>query len=453
MKCETISDLMSAYIDKDLNDIEKTAFEKHIAQCSECREEYELLLEMVLECNRIEEAELPEGFRQELHEKLTAEKAKKTGFINKISKSKWKMAAGLVAAVLVVAIGIGSSNLLDNGGLNMAKGETGTAEYSLAAPAAPEPAAEGRAAEPGSFGKAKQAPDLNFTTDSDNGGAVGAPPAISSVEPTTKSEVNITFDESLAAQTAPADTYAAQDNARKVIKSGYLSLKVKDVNSAVGEIKALTNTRGGFVENSQVDNYTINQVADARTGKITGESTVTQANMSIRIPKDVFDEAMNTIKAMGKLVSENVNGSDVTTAYRDTNARVDNLKIQEKRLQELMTKTGKVSELIQVENELNRIRTDIEIQTGQLRQWDNLVALSTIQINLTEAKDEEFKKVDVPNLWNDAYNGFISAVNNVLKGLETLFILAATSIPYLLSAAILALIGLFGYRRYKKNKK
>lgn len=447
MTCEAIKNLMSAYIDKDLNDIEKTAFEKHIAQCGECREEYKLLLEMVLECNSIEEAELPENFREELHEKLTAEKAKKTGFINRIGKNKWKAAAGLVAAVLVVAIGIGSSNLLNSGRLNMAKGESGVAEYDQMAPAAPEAAAENRTAEPS---LSKAAPDLNFTID--NGGAVGAPPAVTKAEG-AKTEMKITFDESLTAQTAPAATYEDRDSERKVIKSGYLSLKVKDVNSAVSEIKALANMRGGFVENSQVDNYTVNQVADAATGKITGESTVTQANMSIRIPEAIFDEAMNTIKSMGKLVSENVNGSDITTAYRDTNARVENLKIQEKRLQELMAKTDKVSELMQVENELNRIRTDIEIQTGQLKQWDNLVALSTIQINLTEVKEEELKKVDVPNLWDEAYKGFISAINNVIKGLEALFILTVTSIPYLLSAAVLALIGLFGYKKYKKNKK
>ncbi len=450
MKCDAIRNLMSAYIDKDLNDIEKTAFEKHLAQCSECREEYELLLELVLECNNVEDVELPEGFREELHERLAAEKANKAGFINRIGKNRWKAAAGLVAAVLVVAVGIGSMDLLNNGRFSTTKSETDMADYGQMAPAAPEAAEAGRASEPS---KGKAAPGVNFAMD--NGGEAAAPeaPPVITGAGDGKAEIGVMFSESLAAQNAPASGGDYREAARKVIKSGYLSLKVKDVNNAVNDIKNLTNQRGGFVESSQVDNYTVSQTADPATGKIVGEATITQANMSIRIPADRFDEAMNTIKAMGKPVSENINGSDITSVYRDTNSRVENLKIQEKRLQELMTKTEKVNELIQVENELNRIRTEIEIQTGQLRQWDNLVALSTLQVNLVEEKDEVLAKVDVPDLWDEAYKGFISAVNTIIKGLQALFILAVTSVPYLAAAGVLALAGLIGYRRFKKNRK
>lgn len=70
MKCETIRNMISSYIDKDLNDIEKAEMEKHLTECKQCREEYETMLDIIAVCGNLEEVELPQNFRTELHQKL-----------------------------------------------------------------------------------------------------------------------------------------------------------------------------------------------------------------------------------------------------------------------------------------------------------------------------------------------------------------------------------------------
>jgi hypothetical protein len=155
---------------------------------------------------------------------------------------------------------------------------------------------------------------------------------------------------------------------------------------------------------------------------------------------------------MGKLVNENISGNDITAEYRDTEARVDNLKIQEQSLKQLMTKANNVDEILRIETELNRVRTDIDINSGNLKRWDNLVQLSTIYIYMRELKPEELKSVDVPGMWEKAYQGFIKAINNVVDGLQNIVILLVAAIPYLVIAGLVVVIGLYIARKIRKKK-
>nr|HPL54637.1 DUF4349 domain-containing protein [Bacillota bacterium] len=182
------------------------------------------------------------------------------------------------------------------------------------------------------------------------------------------------------------------------------------------------------------------------------EVTEKYANMTLRVPEAKFEVAFNSIKGMGKLISENMSGSDITSEYVDTEARVDNLKIQEQSLKQLMTKANNVDEILKIESELNRVRTDIDIKSGNLKNWDNLVKLSTIYIYMKELKPEELKNVDMPGMWEKAYRGFIKAINSIVTGLENIVITLITATPYLIIAVILAAIGIVVIKRVKLKK-
>ncbi|HOM43145.1 MAG TPA: DUF4349 domain-containing protein, partial [Bacillota bacterium] len=106
-----------------------------------------------------------------------------------------------------------------------------------------------------------------------------------------------------------------------------------------------------------------------------------------------------------------------------------------------------------IESELNRVRTDIDINTGNLKRWDNLVQLSTIYIYMRELKPEELKSVDVPGTWEKAYQGFIKAVNNVVGGLQKLLIALVAAIPYLVVTGVIAAIGFVTAKKIKLKKK
>jgi len=442
MKCETIRNMISSYIDKDLNDIEKTELEKHLAECQQCREEYESMLDIIAVCSNLEELELPQSFRTELHQKLVEEKKKKNFLSGMFGSTGRKMATGLVAAVLVLVIGIGGSSLLTDKNKQMSQ-EIGSApDYgTAAAPAAP----------PSNSG-------MNYTAKAKGGAeydmAAAEQPEITSVEEAARDSVGIQFNESLSAdQKIPAEKEIASRSGRLVIRTGNISVDVENVDKSADAIKQLAESSGGFIENSQIDNITVPRVEYTDGAASTKETTEKQANMTIRVPESQFQNIFNNIKGMGKLVSENISGSDITSEYRDTQARADNLKIQEESLKQLMTKAKNVDEILRIETELNRVRTEIDISTGNLKRWDNLVQLSTIYIYMRELKPEELKSVDVPGMWEKAYQGFIKAINNVVGGFEKTVIVLVAAIPYLIVAAVLGVIGFYIARKVKTKKK
>jgi len=431
--------MISSYIDKDLNDIEKVELEKHIAECKECREEYENLLDIIAACGNLEEVELPQNFRTELHQRLTEEK--KSFFGGILGKKGMKVAAVLVAAVLVAVIGIGSSSLF---GKNMKMAEM--SDLAAGYGGATEQAA------PGTFY------DMDTSTASDTNKAKGMAkeekPQVTSINGVSRDSVTVQFSESIQADEGAQNQAARSSNSgRMVIRTGNISVNVADVEKAAADIRQLSENSGGYVENSQIENYEVPQVQYANGSSAVKEVTEKYANLTIRVPEAKFENVFNNIKGMGKLTNENMNGSDITSEYRDTAARVDNLKIQEQSLKELMTKAKNVDEILKIESELNRVRTDIDIYSGNLKRWDNLVQLSTITIYMRELKPEELKSVDVPGMWGKAYQGFIKAVNNVVAGLEQTVIVLITAIPYLVIVGVLAVIGFAIVKKIKLKKK
>jgi hypothetical protein len=438
MKCININELMSAYIDNEINEVDKVKFEKHIAQCPQCKEEYELLKDVVLKCSEIDEVELPEDFREELHSKLMKAKVTKTNkFTEFMRKNSWKTGAGAVAAVLILAISLNSLGLQKS------------LEYGQAAPDM-------------SSEYSVQDTDAKFKKS-----ITGAPamepaptpaPALMDVPEGDRSKISLNFSESISGNEGAnrgenyttAEAEVAPQQERKIIKNGNVSLKVTDVQTRMNEVTALAEQSGGYVESSYVDNIVQPSMEVNQDAKIARETTTMIANMTIKVPAEKFASSFQTIIAMGKLVNQNSNSSDVTVQYRDIEARVANLKVQEKHLQEIMTKATTVEDTLKVEVELNRVRTEIDIMTGNLKNWDQLVEYSTIYINMTEVKEAELEKVDVPGVWQNAKQGFINTINNIQKGLEKLFVFLVSAMPYLIILGVGSLLAVFWIKR--KNK-
>jgi len=64
--------------------------------------------------------------------------------------------------------------------------------------------------------------------------------------------------------------------------------------------------------------------------------------------------------------------------------------VMEQRLIDMLkTKTGKVADLLQVEKELARVREEIEKMQGELKYWDSQVQFATVTILLAEKDMEE----------------------------------------------------------------
>jgi hypothetical protein len=109
---------------------------------------------------------------------------------------------------------------------------------------------------------------------------------------------------------------------------------------------------------------------------------------TLRVPAAQLDAALAEIKTLGRVESELQNGQDVTAQYVDLQARLSNSRNTEQRLVDLLRqRTGKLSDVLEVETELSRVREEIERMEGERRLMSKQVEFAT----LTTTLSEEFK--------------------------------------------------------------
>lgn len=72
INCTNFNENICAYLDNELSIEERLSFEEHAKDCRECKRELEEMTRIIGLCTSLPQYELPDGFQEELHEKLEA---------------------------------------------------------------------------------------------------------------------------------------------------------------------------------------------------------------------------------------------------------------------------------------------------------------------------------------------------------------------------------------------
>jgi len=163
---------------------------------------------------------------------------------------------------------------------------------------------------------------------------------------------------------------SAADVSNMVIRTATASIEVDSLETAVAELRQLATRVGGYVGGAGVD---------------TGKNQLRQAFIELKVPAGRFDEVVAGLRPMGRLESVNVNAQDVGEEYVDVTARIDNARRLEQRLIGLLaTRTGKLKDVLDVEQTLARVREEIERYEGRIRYLRAHIAMSTLNVTLHE---------------------------------------------------------------------
>jgi hypothetical protein len=162
---------------------------------------------------------------------------------------------------------------------------------------------------------------------------------------------------------------------RKLIRNATVELEIVSFDDALQKITALANQERGYVATTSSEKQA--------NGKLRGQ-------VIVKVLPENLDRFLQKIRGLGELKNQTLGTEDVTKAYLDTDARLKNARVMEQRLIDMLkTKTGKVSDLLQVEKELARVREEIEKMQGELKYWDSQVQFATVTISLAEKDMEE----------------------------------------------------------------
>ena len=217
-----------------------------------------------------------------------------------------------------------------------------------------------------------------------------------------------------------------------LIKTGSLHFAVKDFDTAYQSIKTKIQNHNGYIVSE-----------NSRGAKNT--------NLVIKVPVSDFHQLLELIEKEADqvyLVTKSVNSQDVTEEYIDVESRIKSKKAIETRYLEILTKARNVTEILKVEKELGKIRTEIEQSEGRLQYLRNRSNYSTISLTIFEFQDSEVKPVqpiEKPSLISKMKNSLIIGWGQV----ESLLLFLISNWFAILLASGVAY---YAKRKYLKHK-
>jgi len=240
---------------------------------------------------------------------------------------------------------------------------------------------------------------------------------------------------------------SVESSERIVIKNANLEIVVNAPDESLKTIGRMAEEMGGFVVSA---NLYMAQLSDGQE--------VPRASITIRVPADRLDEALIMIESESDRLplTKNIQSQDITRDYTDLQSRLKNLEATEAQLMEIMASANKTEDVLNVFDQLTRVREQIEGIKGQIKYYEESARLSAISVELIP--NEVIQPITIGG-WQpvgvikDAIRSLIVA----LQGLATVVIwIALVILPILLIIVLpfyFIVRGMVAWRRRRKQKR
>jgi hypothetical protein len=215
---------------------------------------------------------------------------------------------------------------------------------------------------------------------------------------------------------------------QRIIKTASIKIEVVNVQQSISTIEIVAEENQGLIQSSSV---------------YAGQNNQYSGSVTMRIPSSQFDGALSKISVIGKIISSSTSAEDVTEEYVDLAAQKTALTNQLEQYNRILTKAINVSEILEVQREIERVQVELDRIHGRIKYLDNRVSFSTITISLTEpAQVVTATGHSAASVISDGISGFIEMV-----------VVIVVIIMTLLPLAILGGISYLIYRRWKNNQQ
>ena len=235
------------------------------------------------------------------------------------------------------------------------------------------------------------------------------------------------------------DAAVAKATAPMIARSVSLTVQVQDVDVSRAVVETLLARHHGYA---------------AQMNASTAEGSARAFTASLRIPAPELAAALRELRGLGHVENESQSGEEVTQQHQDLAARLKNSRETEARLQAILEqRTGRISDVLEVEQEISRVRGEIESMEAEQTALEHRVDFASVDLSLAE----EFKaQFGVPSesvgtrLRNSFVDGFRNAGDMVLG-----FVLFSEEYgpAIVVWGMLLALPGIWVWRRYLRAQR
>ncbi|MCH6201802.1 DUF4349 domain-containing protein [Aquiflexum sp. LQ15W] len=222
------------------------------------------------------------------------------------------------------------------------------------------------------------------------------------------------------------------DISQKLVRSGGINFQSEDLEKDYQQIKGMLGGFNAYMENESQNNDQF------RKGY----------NLQIRVPSDSYDSLLNVISNLAfKIDNKYSSTDDVTERYYDLQSRIQNKKELEKRYREILSKANEVKDILEIERNLNEVRSDIEMMEGQFNYLSKQIKFSSLQVQFYEELPYELNSPKKKGFWVRIFN----ALDNGWQVFLTVFVGLVTLWPFYIAGALVFVLVMY-LRRKNKNQ-
>jgi hypothetical protein len=175
-------------------------------------------------------------------------------------------------------------------------------------------------------------------------------------------------------------------------------------------------------------------------------------NASLRVPALELAAALSELKSLGRVENESQSGDEVTQQHADLVARLKNSRETEQRLRAILQqRTGKISDVLQVEQEIARVRGEIEQMDAEQKALEHRVDFAAVNLKLADVYQAQLT-MPSPSIATRLRNGFVDGFHGAVETAIGIVLFFAEYGPALLIwAIILVLPAVMLWRRYRRS--
>jgi Domain of unknown function (DUF4349) len=227
-----------------------------------------------------------------------------------------------------------------------------------------------------------------------------------------------------SASVPPQSGTGSSGSDTKIINTAYITIEVKNVTSGVDALKTIALEKGGYLSSTNIQNSYNNRLS---------------GTVIIRIPATEFENTLAEVKLIGSVKTISTHGQDVTEEYVDLQAQKTSYQNQLAQYNEIMKKAVKVEDVVTIQQQIDRVQTELNRLEGRMRYLNSQIDLSTISIQLQEPEP----------VGGESGHNFISTINEGIAGffgmIDAIIIVLFTLLP-------LIILGVAGYGIYRWRK-
>jgi hypothetical protein len=234
------------------------------------------------------------------------------------------------------------------------------------------------------------------------------------------------------------DPQSVTDQTRPMIaRTASISLIVKDFGPVEATVKAIAQRHNGYI---------------ASLNTASPQDSVRTLSATLQIPSPQLESAVAELKQLGRVDQETQSGEEVTKEFTDRAARLKNARATEQRLLDVLREhTGKVKDILDAEQEIARVRGEIELMEADQRALQTRIDFATVQLSVQEEYKASLQGAP-PSTGTRLRNAAVDGYRSLIESVIGIGVFALQALPILLLwGIVLFLPARWTWKRFRRT--